>query len=348
MGRGGTCLAVNTYRKATGEAVVVVVERARSKSPRIYNVIDIIIAPEYAPPVNPLTAAGVEHPLAQEVMAAVRQHGPTPVALWKLINSLANARNPDYRARRRCWRLRYWGACRELLKAKLLVRHGPLIAPSEFACRPKPRSQDRRLFSPVKSKVPLLPSVGASTSKTGGSSSVVTTAKEAGSGPQAPEIEVVVGNLSTLDCPSETQSAPAPELVSKAASALARLPRNQPRKPTGWLHGQHCWRGRLLELPDGEVAALHWCSRGRVLLSGYREDPLVDENTEFIRHLLWAVRREKDVRLHKRPEAVLLGSQKAGKVERRSEAKARAARLNGLRPCRPGKRRGRPTQARRG
>ncbi len=89
--------------------------------------ISIVIAPPTAPQVNvihALSLAGIEHPLAGEVLNAVRQHGAKPVPLWRLINSLAVARQPDYRARLRCWRLRYWGAILELLRAKLLWRHG--------------------------------------------------------------------------------------------------------------------------------------------------------------------------------------------------------------------------------
>jgi hypothetical protein len=133
--------------------------------------------------------------------------------------------------------------------------------------------------------------------------------------------------------------------VSEAARQLARLPRNQPRKMTGWLHGQHCWRGRLLALPNGEVAPLLWCSRGRVVLSGYRDDPLVDEHTEFVNHLRWVARREHDVQLHKLPQAALLGSRKAGIKERPSLRKQEAARANGRLPPRPGRSRGRPSKS---
>ena len=60
----------------------------------------IVIAPLIAPQTGAPLLGGVQHPLAPEVMAAVRPHGLTPVGLWRVINGLANARNPDYRARR--------------------------------------------------------------------------------------------------------------------------------------------------------------------------------------------------------------------------------------------------------
>jgi hypothetical protein len=51
--------------------------------------------------------------------------------------------------------------------------------------------------------------------------------------------------------------------------------------------------------------------------------------------------RAEDVQIAKDQHAALLGSLKRGFVDRKSEAKARAARLNGLRG---GRRSGRPTR----
>jgi len=42
-------------------------------------VIDLIIAPSTAPQVTSTSLARIEHPLALEVMDAVRQRGPRPV-----------------------------------------------------------------------------------------------------------------------------------------------------------------------------------------------------------------------------------------------------------------------------
>jgi len=84
-------------------------------------VIDIIIAPLTAPQTCLPPLAGVEHPLAAQVMDVVRQNGNSPVGLWKVINGLSKARNPDHRARLRCWRLRFWGAVRELSQGQAAV-----------------------------------------------------------------------------------------------------------------------------------------------------------------------------------------------------------------------------------
>jgi hypothetical protein len=69
-------------------------------------------------------------------MGAVRKHGPTPVSIWRIINVIANARQPDSRAQRRRWRLRYLGAIHELLHGGVLFRHGAFIATTEFATIP--------------------------------------------------------------------------------------------------------------------------------------------------------------------------------------------------------------------
>jgi len=80
----------------------------------------------------------------REVTRALRQHGPAPVASWRVVNGLADARDPDSRAQRRCLRLRYLGALRDLVRAKIVYRHVGLIALQDFALRPK-----RRLSQPL-------------------------------------------------------------------------------------------------------------------------------------------------------------------------------------------------------
>src|SRR5439155_8711271 len=107
----------------------------------------ILIAPSNAQQVAAPALGGVAHPLAGTVFDAVLRHGNMPVALWKIVNSLADLQNPDSRAHRRSWRLRYLCALRELLRAGVLVRHGPLVATSNFPTRPKPRLRGQVLSS---------------------------------------------------------------------------------------------------------------------------------------------------------------------------------------------------------
>jgi hypothetical protein len=135
---------------------------------------------------------------------------------------------------------------------------------------------------------------------------------------------------------AKTETAPNAAQITAAARSLARQPRNQPRRWTGWLHGQHCWRGRLIVLPDGEIAPLFWTWRKRVLLKNHMDK-------EFRDWAVWARRWEEDVRLYKNPSAVTLGQRKRGVRERPSIKKLEAARRNGCLPPRPGSRpRGRP------
>lgn len=287
-----------------------------------------IVAPESAPQVYLPPLAGVQHPLAAQIVDALRQHGNSPVGLWKLINALADTRQPDSRARRRCWRLRYWGACRELLKAKLLFRHGGEIATSNFATRPRPRSQRR-----------LSPSVRRSVSKNGGSNRLTAMPETAESHPQLPEAEVDVGGLRTLDRQSKTQCATAPELASEAARQLARLPRRRKRIWSGWLNDRvRTYRNMRVELPGGEQVYTFGAKRG--LLVYVREpDMCVGDPDEAGRS--WGVVLASKVEVVRNPQAVLLGQMKAGTREHRSPSKAATARCNGAKPARRGPR-GRP------
>lgn len=135
----------------------------------------------------------------------------------------------------------------------------------------------------------------------------------------------------------QTQSLAGPDQISESARALAHLPRRHKRW-TGWLHAQHCWREQLVVLPGGEVAPLIWCSRGRVLLQNVYDLPVSE-------WLIWGALREHEVTLFKHPAAIALGRAKGGVREKKSEAKARAARINGSRPTRNGRRRGRPPRS---
>ena len=116
-----------------------------------------------------------------------------------------------------------------------------------------------------------------------------------------------------------------PEEIKAAARALAGL-RYHKKRWTGWLHGYHCQRGQPLVLESGEVAELAWCCRGRVLLK-------IRRDMEFSEYLRWGARREHQVQLVKRPEAVAVGRMKRGVRERPSLRKQEAARRNGKLGC---------------
>jgi hypothetical protein len=90
-------------------------------------------------------------------------------------------------------------------------------------------------------------------------------------------------------------------------------------------------------LPNGEIAPVYWCSRNRVLLQPNGRD--------HASYVMWAARNANEVQLFKNREAEMLGRLKRGIKERPSAAKAAAARMNGVRPCAPGKHRGRPRKS---
>ena len=183
----------------------------------------------------------------------MRQHGKNPVGLWRVVNGLANTRNPDSRARRRCWRLRYLCAFRELLRAGALVRHGPLIALQDFATRPRPRLPRR-----------LPPSVGGSARKLTGSNPVVVPAATAQNDPQATELKLVSGDANRVGSAPEGKSAP-PTLaeITEAARRLAQRPRRR-KKWSGWLNGERMWRLREVIVPGGQVLPAYFVRRNWV------------------------------------------------------------------------------------
>lgn len=287
-----------------------------------------IIAPLDAPQVYTPPLAGVEHPLAPEVMQAMRQHGKNPVGLWRVINGLAKARQPQGRDQRRCLCLRFWGAVRELLRFKVLYRHGPLIATSNFATRPKPRSHRRR---------PVLPSVGTSTSKMTGSSPVVVGVRAHHNHQQPTDLKLVSGDASAFGCGPQMKSAtPSVAEISAAARSLARRPRKVKRPWTGYLDGERVKRGTLVQVPTGEVLPAYVVLRNKVFVALPDEPRYADR--VFERYDADQVRRVK------LPEARLLGSLKAGTEEVFSLRKQEAARANGRLPPRAGRRRGRPSR----
>lgn len=127
--------------------------------------------------------------------------------------------------------------------------------------------------------------------------------------------------------------------ASSAASALAKLPR-QKKKFSGWIGKVRSYRGMPIKLPNGEQVFAMGARRGRVVWSrvpGELAGGLAGAGTG------WGVLPASRVKAVKNFSAACLGSLKAGRKERPSEAKRLACRANGCRPPRPGSRpRGRP------
>lgn len=285
-------------------------------------VITFIIAPPTAPQVSLLTQSGILHPLAGEVLNAMRQHRPEPTSLWGFINKLAAAHHPDHRARHRCWRLRYWGAIRELCRARLLFRHADLIATCDFAYKPKPRSP----------KI-VASSVGSLSTKLTGSNAGEPAAENSANFSQPLGTKLVDNESGAVANKAKTKSArPSPRAIGAAASLLAMRPRSRRRKWTGALDGERIRRGTPIRLPNGDVVPTFAVLRGKVFVIAPEDsDRFLDRFDASQVHQI------------KNPAAVLLGAQKAGVKEQPSIRKQVAARANGCLPPREGSRpRGRP------
>jgi len=107
-----------------------------------------------------------------------------------------------------------------------------------------------------------------------------------------------------------------------------------PIRVTGRVFGKRRRVGQLLVLPDGKIGELRAARRGKVVA--------VWEDLRALDPLQLGLFNEDEVQIHRVPAAVLLGRLKAGRQERRSLRKAQSCRRNGMMPCAPGKRRGRP------
>ena len=121
----------------------------------------------------------------------------------------------------------------------------------------------------------------------------------------------------------------------RCGSQLARWRWLEPRKWTGYLHGERCWVGRRVMMSDGMRGAIIDARRGVARV-------FADERLTIAESRLRKL-HERELVLLKLPQAVLLGSLKRGRNERPSQRKAEACRRNGCCPVRPGSRpRGRP------
>jgi hypothetical protein len=162
--------------------------------------------------------------------------------------------------------------------------------------------------------------------------------------PQKVPADVLVakhGGQETPPTGPETESAPAPELVSAAARQLARLPRRPKRRWSGWIGDVRSHRDMPILLPNGRRAWVFGAQRNKVVFT-FDKGRLLATLTPAQR---WGVLPADQVQVIKNESAVLLGRLKRGVIEVKSEAKAASARHNGRQPPKPGSRgRGRPSR----
>ena len=98
----------------------------------------------YGPTATCAPLRGVQHLLAPKVMAAMRQNGREPIQLWRFINALARAEQPEYRLQHRFWRVRFLTAIRELRRVQLIFQHYDLIALADFTYKSRRKTPKRQ------------------------------------------------------------------------------------------------------------------------------------------------------------------------------------------------------------
>jgi len=219
----------------------------------------------------------------------------------------------------------FWIAIRELIRAKLIFRHGSLIATRDFAFKPKPRLPKRQE-----------PSARRTDSKTDGSNAATAQAGTVAETTQPPETHLSTVSQTAMTPPPLTEYAtPSVDEISAAASELAQRTRPRIRKWTGVLRGERLRRRSLVQVPTGETLPAYLVTRGKVIVM--RSPSAAGKFMERF--------DESEVIRIKNSAAVTLGRLKRGVRERPSAAKAASSRVNGCKPPRPGRRRGRPRTA---
>jgi hypothetical protein len=265
-----------------------------------------------------------------EIVSLAREHGP--LKLWTLLNVVAADQGTNSRAEGREARRILWDRVRRLKRLKVIFGVGRNeIATAKPTANPlRPRTRRR------KGTVGRSPGVQCV--------SAVSPADQY----QHPEIDYPVaakvvqsyaGGSWTVGKPEQSECVVTPEQVSAAARALATLPRKQPRKLTGLLHGRRCRRGQPVLLPGGRRAFVWGCKRGKVVWSVAPNEISCEAINAGVE---WGVLPEDRGSLEMNAATAVLGQGKRGTKEAASDLKAAAARLNGCRPARDGRKRGRP------
>ncbi len=298
-------------------------------------------------PPNPMVQNAVQLPrLVQEsgpVLDEIVRLGPGPVSRWQLIEAL----EPDHGGDRRHLRDRRAEVFRkidDLVRCGKLVKLGRygLSAPDARAASTAAAADNG--YNPRWSAGPRRGTREAHPRKRTVRAAIAHHDCRAPERPR-PGPEVIPGNKIILNClavqPPQLEPpkpSPSPEAISEAARALGKR-RGFRKLWSGYVNGERIWRGREIQLPDGERAYAYGALRGMVVWS-FDPARLPGGDGE---PLGWGVLPQERVRLAKNTAAQLLGRQRRGIRERKSEQKAAAVRINGRMPPRPGSRpRGRP------
>ena len=272
----------------------------------------------------------------QAIIETLRRHGFYGQLTWSLLDEVAETQNPQSRTEARQIRLDLWQRLRRLIKARVVFRftRGRITLTN----LPKPPVNRRRR------------SWGGSTAKSVHAQprqvnpeireSLHTGFRQVGTDQQA-DAKTKIADLNPSSdnfSPNLSPGNNPVEALSRAARELAKRPRGIKRRWTGFAGATRLWRNCRLVLPKGNLVYCYGAVRQRVIWTSRPTGQGLPGGEQ----LLWDVIPASQVSLAKDPNAVLLGRAKLGIEERYSEAKVLAARRNGLKPCRPGRRRGRP------
>ena len=271
----------------------------------------------------------------------------------RLANEVAAEQQPIDRAEARRMRLELWWQLRRLMKVGLVFRYsrGSVSVynlPRQYVNRRRRSRAGSTLSSRFASKahqrdIPvsksrhtkMLPECGAASSP----QPSVAKSESAQAALSSPALPISIPVKPDAG-PTLTRTKEQEERICVAARGLARLPRKAKRRWSGYANGVRVWHNRKIILPWGKIAYCYGCLRGKLNWTSCptSKDPAATQEME------WDVIDAHRVRMAKDENAVLLGRAKLGVRERKSGPKALAARRNGVKPCRPGRRRGRPAR----
>jgi hypothetical protein len=286
--------------------------------------ISFFIAPENAPQRHlgttpPQSAPRLESldRLDRRIVESISRCGHYGDRIWTILNSLALEEAPKQRSEQRVMRLELWARLRRLLKEEFVFLFNRHMVTA------------RKIHSERKLRRKRIAKAG----------SALIPPDQANSAIPANHLSVnLFRAVEAYERKKKTESDPRPMELSHAARLLARI-RHGKRPRTGLFHGVRARRGCAIRLRDGRQAFLYGCTRNLVIWS---LDPLVLLMDLRKPGVEWGVAPEREIALVKNPAAAVLGAAKRGHSELPSIAKAESARRNGRRPCRPGRRRGRP------
>jgi hypothetical protein len=301
--------------------------------------INMVVAPSSAPqtlaaqPAQPTPPPPRKlDPVDREIMAILRRAGRYGLPVWQLLDETAYSQNPSSRAERRALRVAAWSRLRRLLRDGMAHWFGR----KNITATKLPRMSVRRRWSfCLGSTIAESPSPREQAQpKEFCTNWIMKGPSQLAPAGSAQETE----SAKAMTAPGSPQPRHTDEIrqveVRSAAQSLARLPRGVKRKLSGFAGTTRLWRGRPVLVAGSTPAYALGARRQKVV---FCLDPSL-----ALERGRWGVVPGSAVRIRKNESASALGRAKRGRVERKSELKARTSRANGAMPCGPGKRRGRP------